>query len=248
MSLPLMFATLLLASPALCEGRIHSHHQHFQADASAPAVPVVAKKVRPEFMPNVLAKLAEQCQCQFQGICTCEGSMDFMDCISEACAAGTCDCHNQQYHKGCVDMAMTCPSLDFDCTSNRAVCTVEVRTVDGREVKEETPEQILDDLAAMKEKKCRLEKANEDGWLNADRRLEELKPYIEERLEALQSKSSNSTNFAKPWMGCGDEPPNGPHHAEPRKLGKDKSATTAGFGTMRVVILSCATLFAWVSF
>jgi len=243
MSLPLMLATMLLVSPTICEGRIHSHHHQFQADSSAPAGPVVAKKVRPEFLPNVLAKLADQCQCQFQGVCTCEGSMDFMDCISEACSAGKCDCHNQQYHKGCVDMAMTCPSLDFDCTSNRAVCTVEVQTVDGREVKEETADQILDDLAAMKEKKCRLEKANEDGWLNSDRRLEELKPYIEERLEALQS-----TNSTKPWMGCGDEPPNSSHHAAPRKLGKVKSATTAGFGTVEVVILSCSTLFAWVSF
>jgi len=64
-----------------------------------------------------------------------------------------------------------------------------------------TKAEILGELRELKEKKCKLETAHEKGWLNADRRLEELHVYISDRLQALEEGGA-----ATPWMGCGPEP------------------------------------------
>merc|ERR1719265_154996 len=81
-----------------------------------------------------LKQKAQECKCSFKSVCTCEGSMDFMDCISDACESGACDCHAEQYNRACIDMAGACPSLNFECSQERAVCTTEVHFVDGKEV------------------------------------------------------------------------------------------------------------------
>jgi hypothetical protein len=96
-------------------------------------------------------------------------------------------------------MARVCTNLDFDCTHNRAICASEVHYYPV-EVSKMTRDEILDELKELKENKCKLETAHEKGWLNADRRLEELRGYIEDRLDALEKGGA-----ATPWMGCGPE-------------------------------------------
>ena len=36
--------------------------------------------------------------CSFQDTCTGEAGLDYMDGISDACAAGDCDCTDMKYH------------------------------------------------------------------------------------------------------------------------------------------------------
>merc|ERR1719171_2406181 len=139
----------------------------------------------------------EECTCSFRGECTCKNSLVFLDCVSKACASGNCDCSESQYHNSCTNMAETCPELDFQCSADKAVCSVESAVVE--EVKEweeeevtkpplETVEHILKDLEDMKEHKCNYEKAKREGWLNADNRLRDLEPVIQKRMDDLAEK------------------------------------------------------------
>jgi len=150
-------------------------------------------------VPNFLAKAASDCKCHFHGSCSCEQSMEFMDCIADACASGKCDCEPSQYRYACMDMSRVCTNLDFDCSHNRAVCASEVY-YNPRLVTDMTKAEVLEELKELKGKKCKLEVAHEKGWLNADRRLEEINGYITDRLEALEAGGA-----ATPWMGCGPE-------------------------------------------
>merc|ERR1719171_762662 len=167
----------------------------------------------------------EECTCSFRGECTCKNSLVFLDCVSQACASGKCDCSESQYHNSCTNMAETCPELDFQCSADKAVCSVESAVVEEIKVFEEeeitkppleTAEHILADLAELKEKKCLYEKSKREGWLNAENRLEELALVIGKRMEDLAEKG-----HPLPDMHCY-------HHFEEWKaLPKDKDGARA---------------------
>jgi len=133
----------------------------------------------------------DPCACEFRGECTCQSSLEFMDCISNACASGGCDCHEHQYHNACVDMANTCVSLEFKCSSMKAVCTMTTSEKEKPKVAELSDEVIQDELKDLIKKKCKLEEAEKDGWLNADNRLREIEPEIEHHVEVLKSRKAD---------------------------------------------------------
>lgn len=133
----------------------------------------------------------DPCACEFRGECTCASSLEFMDCISSACASGGCDCHEHQYHNACVDMANTCVSLEFKCSSMKAVCTMTTSEKEKPKVAELSDEVIQDELKDLIKKKCKLEEAEKDGWLNADNRLREIEPEIEHHVEVLKSRKAD---------------------------------------------------------
>lgn len=138
----------------------------------------------------------DMCTCNFQRPCTCKDAMLFLDCVSKACGSGKCDCDGGQYLNTCSAMGQTCPDLDFKCSSNKAVCSVEGYAVEKtKEEKErrhapavETAEDILNDLREMKEQKCRFEQAARDGWVNADNRVQALEAVIYDRMRDLADK------------------------------------------------------------
>jgi len=133
----------------------------------------------------------DPCACEFRGECTCQSSLEFMDCISNACASGGCDCHEHQYHNACVDMANTCVSLEFKCSSMQAVCAMTTNGKEKEEVAELDSEILQDKLKELIKKKCKLEEAEKDGWLNADNRLREVEPEIEHYVEVLKSRKAD---------------------------------------------------------
>lgn len=152
-------------------------------------------------------KKADECTCAFHGVCTCEASMQFMQCISASCKAG-CDCHEMQYHDACTNLQSACGDmgLTFDCSTEKTTCVAHEHTTTppppkvGKRVTHAGPvKQMKDDktdpvtflyqsLQQMKEDKCQLEGAVEKGYVNADDRLGLLVPSIEAQLGELESK------------------------------------------------------------
>jgi len=142
-----------------------------------------------------------QCACEFHGTCSCQATMDFMDCIADSCASGKCDCNAQQYQHACYTMADECPSLNMQCTRERAVCLFEregyfsaVKQVE----KNKTTEDLYEELKDLKERTCRLQMAAEDGWLNSEKQLTDVKSRIDKAMSVLQSRGEKT-----PAMHCG---------------------------------------------
>lgn len=167
---------------------------------------------------------ADSCACEFKGECTCQNSLEFMNCISGACATGDCDCHEHQYHNACVDMANTCVSLDFKCASDKVLCTMETvtssKTMEAKPHEQSTPE-LQDELKELVKKKCKLEEAEKDGWLNADNRLRELEPEIEDHVKALEARKADV-----PAMSCdvAEEPAEKPKEKKTAPVPKSLAA------------------------
>jgi len=146
------------------------------------------------------AVAAGPCACEFRGTCSCQATMDFMDCIADACASGKCDCNEQQYQHACYTMADECPSLDMQCSKERAVCLFERDgefTPVKRVEKAKASEDIYEELKDLKERKCRLQMASEDGWLNADKQLTEVNTKIDKAMSVLETRSEKT-----PEMHC----------------------------------------------
>merc|ERR1719389_13322 len=96
-------------------------------------------------------------------------------------------------------MANTCmSSLEFKCTSDKVLCT-EMETVGNKtevEVHEKSTKELQDELKELIKKKCKLEEAEKDGWLNADNRLRELEPEIEDHVKALEDRKADVPNLS----------------------------------------------------
>merc|ERR1719235_3046532 len=76
----------------------------------------------------------------------------------------------------------------MQCSSDRAACVVE----EEAELRQQnrTTDAIYEELMDLKEKRCRLEIAAEDGWLNAGSRLRPVREDIEERMQELITRSA----------------------------------------------------------
>mmetsp|Transcript_11979 Transcript_11979/g.18082 ORF Transcript_11979/g.18082 Transcript_11979/m.18082 type:complete len:337 (+) Transcript_11979:120-1130(+) len=74
---------------------------------------------------SFLGRLAHECSCHFQDICDCHQAMTFMNCVSEACSTGRCDCEDHEFLHACDRIGAFCNSLDISCSSGRAVCLYE---------------------------------------------------------------------------------------------------------------------------
>lgn len=55
---------------------------------------------------------------------------------------------------------------------------------------QESTEALQAEVADLIEKKCRLEEAEKDGWLNADNRLKTLVPEIEAKVKELKARDA----------------------------------------------------------
>lgn len=190
---------------------------HYEALTPSTAAQVMSA------MPTSLAIFATQCKCKFIGLCSCRASVEFMDCIADACASGHCDCHKNQFQEACGNMSAACPSIGVQCSKDKATCLHHSHAED------EPTADILSDLEELRQQKCKLLAAAKAGFLNADNRLRELKPRIQARIDALALKRVPCS----PNMDCKDEPicvdgtlavsAAAPSAAEPQKL-----ETTAG--------------------
>merc|ERR1719379_1201617 len=71
-----------------------------------------------------------------------------------------------------------------------AVCTMTSHPDPEPRVAEKSTEALQEELEDLIEKKCKLEEAEKDGWLNADNRLREIEPEIEHHVEELKSRKA----------------------------------------------------------
>lgn len=206
---------------------------------------------------DMIAHAAADCACHFDNQCGCHAAMEFMTCVAKACLGGGCDCKKYEFMGACGAIANTCPELAISCGKERAECihpnevavgpkTVKVdmplpkdekkkekkaqaaaEAAEEEERLEIKRDEIYDDLRELKEKKCQLEVAARDGWLNADRRLKETNSEIAEKLEWLEEKG-----YRIPEMHCEkhfeewhDAPSPRPQAVQPAKIEKEPEPT-----------------------
>lgn len=132
-----------------------------------------------------LKALADQCSCAFHDVCECDASLKFMQCISDACASSRCDCQAEQYHQSCLSIALTCPSLEFECSNDRAICR---ESTDETAIADLPTDVLKKDLEHALEQRCTYMKAEKEGWLNADNRLKDLEPLIKKYQDTLTER------------------------------------------------------------
>jgi hypothetical protein len=186
------------------------------AKAVQPPAPRVVKKSQPMIaeMPimkvranqSLRHKSGEGCSCAFKNYCTCNAAMDFMNCISNSCMSGGCDCHELQYKHACLMMAETCGSLQMKCTVNKATCVSDVdysnlppmeTTTPGPKLEDMSTEAIYKDLEDLKEEKCAHEINHNNGWLNSDEKLAGVKKTIAIHFDTLHKRKVKT-----PEMHC----------------------------------------------
>lgn len=77
-------------------------------------------------LPTFLMSLGNDCNCYFKGVCSCEASLEFMSCISDACTSGKCNCGgDNHYNWACGNMSATCPNVGLTCANGQASCMKE---------------------------------------------------------------------------------------------------------------------------
>eukprot|EP00927_Polykrikos_kofoidii_P010628 TRINITY_DN14478_c0_g1_i1.p1 TRINITY_DN14478_c0_g1~~TRINITY_DN14478_c0_g1_i1.p1 ORF type:complete len:310 (-),score=52.81 TRINITY_DN14478_c0_g1_i1:65-994(-) len=154
----------------------------------------ILPKRSPNFMsPTVVSP--DKCSCEFQNVCSCEAVIQFMNCINDRCNSGACACEENQFHHACNSIAGAC-SIEMLCSPDTATCVVEEESHFWR--KNRTKTTIYEELLEFKERKCRLEMAADDGWLNADLRLRSVSMEIEKRMQELRAMQA-----PLPEMHCG---------------------------------------------
>jgi len=77
--------------------------------------------VKPKFDMSFL-KMASDCKCVFNGLCTCAQALEFMRCIEDACQSARCDCEDKHINYACGNMSTTCPSVGLTCSMQEASC------------------------------------------------------------------------------------------------------------------------------
>lgn len=160
-----------------------------------------------------LKDLASKCSCEFHDVCDCDATLKFMHCITEACSSARCDCPDKQYHASCLDIALTCPSLEFKCSEENVVC---------RESTDETPiedlptDVVQKDLEHALKKRCTYLSAEKKGYVNADNARENLEPLIKKYQDTLTERGEKV-----PTHTCKDEPKPAPK-PEPNAFWKEK--------------------------
>eukprot|EP00929_Paragymnodinium_shiwhaense_P062541 TRINITY_DN31216_c0_g1_i1.p1 TRINITY_DN31216_c0_g1~~TRINITY_DN31216_c0_g1_i1.p1 ORF type:complete len:227 (+),score=77.60 TRINITY_DN31216_c0_g1_i1:58-738(+) len=140
--------------------------------------------VAPVQMDAQMAVMAEQCKCRFIGLCTCAATIEFMDCVADACASGACSCKTSHFFESCSSMASVCPNAGLACTQEKATCMhTDVPT-------NMTTAQITEALHGLQCRRCRLRKALKAGYMNAKNRLREVEPEIEGHFDMLKLKGA----------------------------------------------------------
>lgn len=210
MSCTVAFITIAAAvlQPGSCAGSVHAAdggrqgflHAGIINNASTPLSPSPDSWKSWGFSPAApdipfsLVKLGNECRCAFHGSCSCKDTLAFMDCIGRACSSGKCTCPADQYQQSCQAMRGACLDLEFECSNNRVKCSEQANHPWDQDKK-----GLLEALEEMRMKKCQLKESSEAGWVNADNRIRELEPKIQDALRKLRALGGEP-----PYMGCGD--------------------------------------------
>lgn len=67
--------------------------------------------------------MAKECECNFVDTCSCEASLEFMRCITNACGSRKCACHdgdsqNSHHFSTCTKISAACPRAGLQCSTN----------------------------------------------------------------------------------------------------------------------------------
>lgn len=112
---------LLLVLSSCATVHVRNQHAHLRAPKANPLV-ANSTKLGVGVLPTFLATMASECKCVFDGVCTCENEMKFMNCVRDACASGKCTCEGMHFLDACSAMDSTCPEGGLQCSSDEASC------------------------------------------------------------------------------------------------------------------------------
>lgn len=216
----------------------HGQHQagHLRAPKSADAAPTAMAQAKPQAQAvslgaaastaaaaksrfqkamltgkklSGLKALGDKCSCNFHDVCDCDATLKFMQCISDACASSRCDCQKEQYEESCLNIALTCPSLEYECDITKAVCR---ESTDETHIEDLPTDVVRGDLEHALGKRCKYLEAEKKGWVNADNQLRDLEPLIKKYQDTLTERGEKV-----PTKTCKHEPPK-PKPAKPQPL------------------------------
>lgn len=203
---PAVFAVLAVLGLGASTGnaRIASHAPTKLRAASVSTDSPLARRpgAAAALSPFKLLKLGEECKCPFVEACSCGAAVAFLDCVSSACASGACHCPSHEYALSCAPMGKACPSLSIDCSTDRATCSKPPKkSAGGSNVTScrdsAVCDALLEELEALRAKKCMLIEAGKDGWLRENRRLQVTYAIIWEKSAKLEAFGG-----AAPDMSC----------------------------------------------
>jgi len=156
-------------------------------------------------------------------VCSCSKAMKVLRCVTSGCSSGTCNCNNRTLVLACDDLANRCPKLQFSCSARKATCdaheelegpplktknaTKENATKEAEEMKEEenvtleiekeiSYDEVYEELASLKEKKCKIQFAMNNGH-KFHKKLKKVEEEINEKMEEL-----NEAGQKLPEMHC----------------------------------------------
>lgn len=120
---------LSLALVAPCFGAIHSTQQNLRVQKLIETPSVAPNALTADFskiaMPPSLVAMGHDCNCHFKDLCTCEATLEFMNCIYAACESGSCACGGATHvNLACGNMSATCPNVNLQCGAEKATCAM----------------------------------------------------------------------------------------------------------------------------
>lgn len=157
-------------------------------------------------------------------VCSCSKATKVLQCVVKACSSGSCNCSNRTLVDACEDLGSKCDNLQFNCSARKATCdsheeiempppkkkeikknvtenkTAEVKESDDNVTlkKEEVSyDEVYEELASLKEEKCRLQFAKDDGHKVDKKRLGQVMEEINQKMEELEEASQKT-----PEMHC----------------------------------------------
>jgi len=146
-------------------------------------------------------------------VCSCENAMKVLQCVTHGCSSGGCNCNNRTLVDACDELSDKCDNLQFTCSARKASCdshveieglppvkktqntsknatkneTAKMESDDNETLqKEPSYDEVYEELASLKEDKCKLEFAMQDGH-NVDEKLQKrVLKEISQKMEELE--------------------------------------------------------------
>jgi len=145
-------------------------------------------------------------------VCSCSKATKVLQCVVKACSSGSCNCNNRTLVDACEDLGSKCDNLKFKCSARKAECDsheelemppkkkkakknatepkmAEVKESDDNEtLKKEEPsyDEVYEELSSLKEDKCKVLFAKDNGHEVDEKKLGKVKEEIDQKMEELE--------------------------------------------------------------
>jgi len=154
----------------------------------------------------------QECGCgsteEDDDVCSCKKAMKVLQCVTNGCSSGGCNCNNRTMVHACDVLASKCDNLQFSCSARKATCdsheeieapatttttttaqktTAKMESDDNVTLQKEEPsyDEVYEELASLKEEKCKLQFAMQDGH-KVEKKFQAVLKEIDQKMEELE--------------------------------------------------------------